>query len=1118
MNDMTSLAVQQTRVKDPEQFRLRRIQLFNWGTFDGLTEIPVSAPGHLIIGKSGAGKSTILDAHATILTPPKWLTYNDAANDSAKRKLDRSLVSYIRGHWAQLTSDDGVISSQYLRRGPTWSAIAETYQSGLGKIVTLCQIFWIKGSSTAREDIHRLYLVVDDKFDLKQLETFPRSNFDVRILKDSFKHVMFRTEFSAYEDIFSRRMGVESERALRLLLKTQSVKNLPDLNVFLREFMLDEPSTSDAANSLVTEFQELNDAHKAVVVAREQIEILAPAAEQHAELTAERRQKERFTDLMKVLDRYREQKRLSLYREEIEKCEANLAVANGKFTQCGVAEEFAREAFDQLERMRLEQGGGEIARLEKALADAEKARTTCVNNRNRLIGSCRVLGIELPSNAEEFERKAIEYRANVIAGPEKFDPITREGGRLDQELLRVDRELNDVARELSAMMRQRSNIPAHMLELRADLAREVGVPERELPFAGELLEVNSADARWQGAIERVLHNFALSLLVSDRHYGAVAGYLNRTYIGARLVYLRTIPHSQERRPTSTASLVRKVKVADHPNREWLTTELSLQFNYECTETERDFTQARQAVSLQGQIKFTQTRHEKDDRYKIDDRSRWVLGFDNKARLELFHQKKDELEEEKEAITKAITRNKTSLRQHTDLLGAWQVLSNERWDAIDLATAGARVESSREILVRETQAHPGLKALEEQLSQKKETLARAQTATSTARAEQAGITAELEKYKKQIAQLTQSHFSSPISAEFVEYLDQAYAKEASAIGLENVFQVASSVERRLNKEQATLVDLIKDREGAVKTAFSTFNRNWPAEAAGLDPTLPSAPDYFAKLERLQLDGLPRHEEKFMELLHAQSDENLALLSNSLTRERSVIGDRLAIVNQGLRNAAYNPGTYLAVDLSDRNLPEVLAFKQQLREALAGTFDADLATAEKRFGFLSSIVARLSSQEYADRQWRALVLDVRQHVDFLARERNQDGREVDVFEGGSGKSGGQRQKLATTCLAAALRYQLGGADRNWPLFSTVVLDEAFNNSDHEFTTMCMEIFETFGFQMIVATPNAKVMVLEPFVGGACLIHIEERRFSKIKLIEYDEDRGRLDLKGLPEDDDE
>jgi uncharacterized protein YPO0396 len=75
--------------------------------------------------------------------------------------------------------------------------------------------------------------------------------------------------------------------------------------------------------------------------------------------------------------------------------------------------------------------------------------------------------------------------------------------------------------------------------------------------------------------------------------------------------------------------------------------------------------------------------------------------------------------------------------------------------------------------------------------------------------------------------------------------------------------------------------------------------------------------------------------------------------------------------------------------------------------------------------------------------------------------------------------------------------------------VVLDEAFDKADAEFTTMAMNIFKTFGFQMVVATPLKSVMTLEPFIGGACFVHIKDRKSSSILTIDYDEARHRLVL---------
>jgi uncharacterized protein YPO0396 len=54
-----------------EQFRMSRLQVFNWGTFDGLHNIPISEHGFLFVGRSGSGKTTLLDAIAALIVRPQ---------------------------------------------------------------------------------------------------------------------------------------------------------------------------------------------------------------------------------------------------------------------------------------------------------------------------------------------------------------------------------------------------------------------------------------------------------------------------------------------------------------------------------------------------------------------------------------------------------------------------------------------------------------------------------------------------------------------------------------------------------------------------------------------------------------------------------------------------------------------------------------------------------------------------------------------------------------------------------------------------------------------------------------------------------------------------------------
>lgn len=91
--------------REAAQFRMARLAVFNWGTFDGLHELDLALEGFLITGRSGSGKSTLLDAISTLLTPPRWVDFNAAARDNARRGRDRNLVSYVRGAWADREDD-----------------------------------------------------------------------------------------------------------------------------------------------------------------------------------------------------------------------------------------------------------------------------------------------------------------------------------------------------------------------------------------------------------------------------------------------------------------------------------------------------------------------------------------------------------------------------------------------------------------------------------------------------------------------------------------------------------------------------------------------------------------------------------------------------------------------------------------------------------------------------------------------------------------------------------------------------------------------------------------------------------------------------------------------------
>ena len=96
---------------------------------------------------------------------------------------------------------------------------------------------------------------------------------------------------------------------------------------------------------------------------------------------------------------------------------------------------------------------------------------------------------------------------------------------------------------------------------------------------------------------------------------------------------------------------------------------------------------------------------------------------------------------------------------------------------------------------------------------------------------------------------------------------------------------------------------------------------------------------------------------------------------------------------------------------------------------------------------------------------------------------------------------------TCLAAALRYQLGGDVADYPRYAAVILDEAFDKADSEFTDIALNIFKDFRFQMIIATPEKSVMTLDPYVGGTTFVSCKDRNASSVLNVVYDSKTGHF-----------
>jgi uncharacterized protein YPO0396 len=1098
-----------------QQFRMTRLQVYNWGTFSDLHDIPISERGFLIVGRSGAGKSTLLDALSALLIPPRWIDFNAAAREAERAGRDRNLPSYVRGAWtAQTDAASGESAVRYLRTGTTWSALALHYASAAGQHVVLVQLFWIRGNANGNADVKRYFLILERPFDLREIGDFGSNNFDVRKLKQLLPDAFARDEFSPYSERFRRLLGIDSDMALRLLHKTQSAKNMGDLNAFLRDFMLDKPETFAVADRLVAEFGELNAAHQAVVTAREQVQTLAPARSRHQQMDTLALQRNALEELTAGMHSYRESLRIRLLEERIAERAIEIAALAGKVQRQQGTLDNRSAALADLERQRREAGGEQIESFENQLGVLASQREERLHKRGQAVNACKALAWDFRGDPQGFAELLGMARQEIDAW-QNDDSYDDAAAALGRELDAARGALSGISQEVVSLRRQPSNIPAPMLLLRRQLAQAIGVAEGALPFVGELLEVKPEEQAWRGAIERVLRGFALSILVDESHYAALSGHINEVDLGTRLTYYRTV-RAEKGASSALApeSLVLKVRVKEGGFADWLQAELRQRFDYACVDSLRSFRAARErALTREGQVKHSRTRHEKDDRHAVDARRHWVLGFDNREKLALYEQEERALQERERELDGRLRVLRAQRQARGARLLHCQTLANLQWQEVDVLPLAERIAAIERQLAALRDGNTDLRRIDERLRAQHELVTAARHAVGEETVALRTAERQVGELETQLARLRADAGLVPLTPHQQAGLDQRFHAWREEIALEDVDSADRAVAKVLNEEIKAIDGELAQGEKFVEAQFATFIGRWKAESDGLDARLVAAPDFFRKLARLETDGLPAYEQRFFELLHDQSHQNLAALSSYLNDGRKAILARMEQVNDSLRQVPFNRSgdqqTYLHIQPKDRQLPEVRQFKQDIVAALSHAWTEEREAAEQRFVELRRLVDRLSSQETAHRRWRDAVLDVRLHVEFIAREFDEAGQEIQVHHSGAGLSGGQRQKLATTVLAAALRYQLGGSDTGVPTYAPVVLDEAFDKADNEFTALAMNIFANFGFQMIVATPLKSVMTLEPFIGGACFVDIRDRRVSSVLSIEYDEQRQRLNL---------
>ncbi|MFI4962827.1 MAG: ATP-binding protein, partial [Legionellales bacterium] len=515
------------------------------------------------------------------------------------------------------------------------------------------------------------------------------------------------------------------------------------------------------------------------------------------------------------------------------------------------------------------------------------------------------------------------------------------------------------------------------------------------------------------------------------------------------------------------------------------------------------------------IKASGQRHEKDDRHRIDDRSRFILGWGNTSKIKTLEAQSEALQRQVQQLAQAIADLQSLQKQNSDQktqlvrLESFKEFEDINWQilAAQIATLQKErqaLEDSSDILKSLNDAltycNQSLKELELELDSQKD--AKSKNEERCTHAGQLLLLCEQEPQPSE-------HFNE---SEVFKHLE-LYKSEAigeHTLSVESCDNRQQEVREWLQKKIDAQDRRLKTLEERIIKAMEGYRRDYPAETQEVDAALKAGDEYKAMLHNLQADGLPQFEQRFKSLLNENTIREIANFQSQLNREVQEIKERIDQINQSLADIEYNPGRYIRLEAQDNNDFELRTFRSDLRHCTEGALGSQEVEhyAEAKFLQVKVIIERFRGREgqsELDKRWTKKVTDVRNWFVFAASERWKDGdSEHEHYTDSGGKSGGQKEKLAYTVLAASLAYQFGLQTDTLRSrsFRFVVIDEAFGRGSDESARFGLGLFKKLNLQLLIVTPLQKIHIIEPYVAGVGFVHNHEGYDSMLRNLTIEE----------------
>jgi uncharacterized protein YPO0396 len=1093
------------------------MEVYNWGTFDNqIFKIEPKGNNSLLTGANGSGKTTFIDALLTLLVPLKNdRFYNQSSG--VQKKGDRSEESYVLGHYGDIQKEgDLSATTQKLRDKNTYSVLLASFSNTDEKVITLFQVRSFT-NGVMKRTFGIAYKTLNIEMDFSNFDA--KGNWKKRLDKvhNSLNKnwIEYHDSPNKYAERLRERFGMRSVKALSLFNQVVGIKVLGDLDEFIKTNMLENREAESEYNQLKDSFTTLINAKNDIDKAKEQIEQLEPINSianqlEHINVELEKTQKDREKAVY-----WFAQKGLELSNTESEILKVLIEEIDTKISELKAKGAELRGKETDLEvQIKSDEVGRQIKDLENEIGRITKSRDNRKINLDKYSKLVEKLEFQISTNENDF----IETR-NLAQENRKECSVKIEN---ETETLRLAKNKSDEIKNnidegietVKSLQKNDNNIIGNPARIREEILKNIGATKDEIPFIGELIQVD--DLEWESSIEKVLHNFALRLIVPEKYYQAVNKYVNNTNLKGKIIYERyqefTSLKSLQNYSNAENLLINKISFKSNSKYvAWVEESVIKQFNFICADNLSIFNSLEKAITKEGLIK-RKGRHEKDDRKHITDRNNFVLGWDNKDKINWWRTEIKKLQKEDQdqiKVTREIEKKIKSISTLEENLSDLFKLFT-KFDEIDWKSYANEIQEKVELKKTLENTNDKVKALQIQLEKVQNNLALNEKEIDSKKDSRRTENSKLESAKSLLSShstlLNQFSENKPDLSDFEE--SNKILKE---INYSNFSSTQKSFQENIVNQNQDLKENKNDLNIKVSSKINTFKnpsedilikyKSWRSDVSQLPTSLEFISEYQKKYKDLIEEDLPSFEDKFNNYLQTTIEDKVANFKFFFDKWSDDIKENISSLNESLKGidfSSYPTTTFIQLNAQNKVNDNIKEFKRLLHDSIPNFKEFENSIDAQKNHFNNNIEPFINQLE--DEKWREKIMDVRSWFEYNAEEINREtNQRTKTYTGMGQLSGGEKAQLTYTILGSAIAYQFGltkeGMQTN--SFRFIAIDEAFKAQDEEKAKYLINLCKQLHLQLLVVTPSDNIHIVENDIS---FVHYVERRDDKISWL-YD-----------------